>query len=342
LKKQKKESTFDNLKGLFIVWGELQGSRRSEHIAQVFKVNIEYIHSSKKQGLIYSPYKYLRQGVATLSLLLKQKPDIVFIQNPPSFGPFFVYLYCLMYNKKFIIDTHTGALIYSQWKITLPMQRFLFRRALTNILTNDFLAKQVTSWGGSSFVLEDPPIILDLDRTFHLKKDKFNIVMVSVAYPDEPVREILQVARNLSDMDFYITGDFKKSKYFKDVFNNTPSNVYFTGFLTDDYFPLLKAADVIVCLTKDDHTFQSGANEALWMGKPLITSDWPILKEYFSKGTIHVDNSIDSIQKALVKMNNNFLDFKKDMISLQAERKLLWDEKAEKLANLIHNTQKNT
>jgi glycosyltransferase involved in cell wall biosynthesis len=245
-----------------------------------------------------------------------------------------------MYNKKFIIDTHTGALIYSQWKITLPMQKFLFRRALTNILTNDFLAEQVTLWGGNSFVLEDPPIILDLDRKFHLKNDKFNVVIVSVAYADEPVREILQVASKLSDMEFYITGDFKKSKYFRDVLDKAPPNVFFTGFLTDDYFPLLKAADVVVCLTKDDHTFQSGANEALWLGKPLITSDWPILKKYFCKGTIHVDNSMESIQKALVKMKKNIFNFKNDMILLQKERKLVWNEKAKNLANLIKNTKK--
>jgi len=340
LKKITKKLLLKDLKGLFIVWGELQGSRRSENIAKAFKIKLEYIFSTTKQGLIYTPYKYLLQGIATLSLLFKEKPDVVFIQNPPSFAPLFVYIYCLVFRRNFIIDTHTGALIYPQWKLTLPMQRFLFRRALTNILTNDYLSQQVASWGAHSFVLEDPPIIICTHRPIPLKKSKCKVVMVTVAYPDEPVREILEVARNLSDMDFYITGDFEKSKFFKNIIDNAPSNVYFTGFLKEDYFPLLKAADVIVCLTKDDHTFQSGANEALWIGKPLITSDWPILREYFDKGTIHVDNSIESIQKALINMHKNLVNFKNDMTSLQDERRKLWHEKAEKLTDLINNTTK--
>jgi glycosyltransferase involved in cell wall biosynthesis len=220
------------------------------------------------------------------------------------------------------------------------MQRFLFRRALTNILTNNFLSNQVASWGADSFVLEDPPISIDTLSPIQLKKCKLKVVMVTVAYPDEPVREILDVARNLSDMDFYITGDFKKSKFFKDVLENAPPNVYFTGFLKEDYFQLLEAADVIVCLTKDDHTFQSGANEALWIGKPLITSDWPILREYFNKGAIHVDNSIESIQQALINMHKNLVNYKKDIISLQDERRRMWQAKAVNLKNLISNTTK--
>jgi hypothetical protein len=102
---------------------------------------------------------------------------------------------------------------------------------------------------------------------------------------------------------------------------------------------LLRACDVILCLTKDNHTFQSDANEALWMGKPLITSDWPILKEYFNKGTIHTDNSIESIHKALLQMQNNLAALKAEMVLLQEERKAQWYEKAEKLVRMIDHAK---
>jgi glycosyltransferase involved in cell wall biosynthesis len=323
------------LKGLFIVWGAFQGSRRSDQITKRLGIDLEYVYFTTKQGLLYAPFKYVYQAIATLVLLARRRPDVVFIQNPPTFAPFFVYLYSLVFGKEFIIDTHTGALIYPQWQWTLPLQRFLSRHALTTILTNEHLAREVASWGANSFVLEDPPMTFEIPRPMTLKESTLNVVMVSVAYPDEPVAEMVEVACNLPDMDFYITGDFTNSTYFQDVVRSAPSNVHFTGFLREDYFALLGAVDVIVCLTTDDHTFLSGANEALWVGKPLITSDWPVLGSYFNKGAIHVDNTVNSIQQGLLEMKEGYSDFQASILALQEERRREWYEKARALLRLI-------
>jgi glycosyltransferase involved in cell wall biosynthesis len=320
---------------LFLVWGAFHGSRRSEQIAKRLGIDIEYVHFTTKKGLLYAPFKYTYQAIATLALLVRRRPDVVFIQNPPTFAPFFVYLYCLMFGAKFIIDTHTGALIYSQWRWTLPLQRFLSRRALTTILTNEHLSQEVASWGAKSFVLEDPPMVIDTPKKMFLKQNIFNVVMICVADPDEPVAEVIEVARKLPDMDFYITGDFQNNRYFKNVVRNAPANVHLTGFLREDYFALLKAVDVIICLTADDHTFQSGANEALWLGKPLVTSDWHILRRYFSQGTVHVDNKETGIRHGLQQIQRNYSDFQAGMLALQDERRPQWYEKAEGLLNLI-------
>lgn len=326
-----------DLKELFIVWGAFQGSRRSEQLAKKFNIDIKYIYFTTKQGLLYAPFKYAYQAIATLILLARQHPDVVFIQNPPTFAPLFVYLYCLLFGKRFIIDTHTGALIYPQWKWTLPLQRFLSHRALTTILTNEHLAQEVAAWGANSFVLEDPPMVIEIPKPMILKDSSLNVVMVSVAYPDEPVAEMVEVARNLPEMDFYITGDFTNSIYFQDAVRNAPANVHFTGFLREDYFALLEAVDVVVCLTTDDHTFQSGANEALWLGKPLITSDWPILRRYFNKGTLHISNTVEDIQQGLLEIQKNLANFQADILALQEERRRQWYEKAEALLDLIQH-----
>jgi glycosyltransferase involved in cell wall biosynthesis len=327
------------LEGLFIVWGAFQGSRRSEQMAKRFNIDLEYVYFTTKQGLLYAPFKYVYQAIATLVLLARRRPDVVFIQNPPTFAPLFVYLYNLVFGTKFIIDTHTGALVYPQWQWTLPLQRFLSRRALTTILTNEPLAREIASWGVNSFALEDPPMTFEIPKPMTLKESTLNVVMVSVAYPDEPVAEMIEVARNLPEMDFYITGDFTNSTYFQDVVRNAPSNVHFTGFLREDYFALLEAVDVVVCLTTDDHTFLSGANEALWVGKPLITSDWSVLRHYFNRGTIHVENTVESIQQALLEMQESLTAFQGEMLALQEERRSQWQEKAEALLLFI---QQNT
>jgi len=326
------QSDLSDLKGLFVVWGPLQGSRRSEQIAKKFKIDIEYIYLTRKTGLLYAPFKYAYQAVATLSLLFQRRPDLVFIQNPPIFGALFVYFYCLFFGAQFVIDTHTGALLYPQWQPTIPLQQFLARRALATIVTNKYLAEKIASWNASIFVLEDPPMTLP--------HNGLKVVMVSVAYPDEPVAEMVEVARHLPEMTFYITGDFSKSRYFAETVRTAPANVHFTGFLREGYFALLAAADVIVCLTKDDYTFQSGANEALWLGKPLITSDWPVLRDYFNKGTLHVDNSVEGIEQALGEMAENLAAFQADMAILQQECRAQWSEKAQALLALIQQNER--
>jgi hypothetical protein len=59
-----------------------------------------------------------------------------------------------------------------------------------------------------------------------------------------------------------------------------PSSI--TGFLSQSsYNALLAASDVVVCLTTHDNIMQNGACEALFVETPIVTSDWPILRDYF-------------------------------------------------------------
>ncbi len=159
--------------------------------------------------------------------------------------------------------------------------------------------------------------------------------MVSTADYDEPIREVLEVARDLPEIDFYITGDFEHSHYHHGIAEDAPRNVHFTGYLREGYFALLDAADVILCLTSEDNTFLSGDNEALWLGKPLITSDWPILRRYFSRGTLYIDNSVEQIRQSTLEMRRNLDAYRSEMQVLQEERRREWWQKANDLLAMI-------
>ena len=91
-----------------------------------------------------------------------------------------------------------------------------------------------------------------------------------------------------------------------------------------EYYGLMEAVDVVLCLTTRAKTFQSGASEALWLGKPIITSAWPVLKAYFSKGTEFVDNSPESIVQAVNKVLANLPSHRDEIAALQAERREEW------------------
>ena len=220
------ESPFKRLgiRALFLIWGAPHGSRRSELMAQHLGMDLRHVYITARQGRYYALYKYPYQLIATLALLARNRYQLVFIQDPPIFAVLPVYLYSLVSSIKFIIDAHTPPLLHPMWAWTLSLHRFLSRRAITTIVTNDYLQELVTSWGAHAFVLQDPPIEPEVSRPMQLENSGLNVVMVSSASPDEPVKEVLKAARDLPEMSFYITGDHAKShQHIIDVSGLAPS-----------------------------------------------------------------------------------------------------------------------
>lgn len=327
------------IRALFLVWGMPQGSHRSEFMSQQLGTDIEYVCFTSRRGWLIAPLKYFFQAIMTLGILLKRRYELIFVQDPPIFAVVPVYIYSLLSKAHFIIDSHTDALQAPFWTWTLPLHRFLERRAVTTIVTNDQLRELLASWGTEGFTLPDPPAHFDVPEPADLPASELNIVVVSTADYDEPIAEILTVARRVPAVDFYITGDFTHSPHHRDVVKRAPDNVHFTGYLREGYFALLAAADVIMCLTSEDNTFLSGDNEALGLAKPLITSDWPILRRYFSDGTLYVDNSVEQIHAAVVEMRDNCEVYRVKMHALREERRRDWWASVAHLLALIQQAR---
>jgi len=329
----KKSPGEPDTKILFLIWGFPQGTRRSQFMARELGMDIAYVYVTRRQGKFYALLKYPIQAIKTLTILIRRRPQVVFVQNPPIFATLLIYLWGLITGTKYIIDSHTDALLASWWAWSLPLHRFLSRRAITTIVTNNYLQQIVTSWNAPAFILTDVPVISSERRRVHLDEKSFNIVIISTASYDEPIDQVFGAARKLSDISFHITGNYKARP---DIVESAPGNVRFTGYVPDDeFYGLLEAAQAVMCLTTENHTIQSGASEALWMGKPIITSDWPLLQTYFSKGTIHVDNTTKSICQAIVTIKENEPAFESDILALQKERRLEWQQKIEMLIHLI-------
>ena len=137
---------------------------------------------------------------------------------------------------------------------------------------------------------------------------------------DEPVGEVVKTARLLPDVSFSLTGD---PFYSPNGFRKTlPLNVHLTGFIPDsDYLALLRGADVVLALTNEDHTMQRGGYEAMSLEKPLVTSGWPLLREVFSRGTVHVDNTAGEIAEAIGRIRSDPGRWGREMAELKKERK---------------------
>jgi glycosyltransferase involved in cell wall biosynthesis len=216
----------------------------------------------------------------------------------------------------------------------LPIHAFLSRRAVTTIVTNEHLKAMVDSWGASAFIIGDVPTSFPQGKPFSVN-GRFNIAVINTFSPDEPLEEVLDAAATLPEVQFYITGNLLRAK--RALFERKPDNVRFTGFLPDEeYYGLLRAVQAVMVLTTDNYTMQRGACEAVSLGKPVITSDWPILKEYFGKGTIHVDNSAQGIREAVIKMRRVRERLENEIAVLQQQHWQEWQHKHAVLKELLH------
>jgi glycosyltransferase involved in cell wall biosynthesis len=165
-----------------------------------------------------------------------------------------------------------------------------------------------------------------------------NILVVNTFANDEPLDEVLSAAGKLNQAHFYITG--KVSRAGNRLPENLPGNITFTDYLPDeDYYGLMNRCQAVMCLTTRDHTMQRGACEALSMGKPIITSNWPLLLDYFHKGTVHVDNTVAGIQQGVEAMLANIDHYRREIVKLQAAQQQEWRRKIKLLENLIKTSR---
>lgn len=134
-------------------------------------------------------------------------------------------------------------------------------------------------------------------------------------------------------MFFFVTG---RSDRVAGVRRKISSNVTFTGFLSQaDYHGLLAASDAVVCLTTRNHTMQNGACEAMFIGTPILTSDWPVLREYFSGGAVHVDNTAAGIRDGLRHLIRSIDMYRRGVRELRGRRQREWEKSRRTLIDSI-------
>jgi len=319
---------------LFLVWGPPQLGPRSQVFARELGIaELHFVHSSLRRGPLTAPFRYAYQALQTLLLLFRKRPKIVFVQSPPSWAVLFVYLYCALTGARYLIDAHSAAFQYVYWTRPGWLHTFLARRAVVTIVTNETFARLIEKRRAAAFILRDIPTRFPRTASYPLN-GRFNVAVVNTFSPDEPLAEILEAAAGLEDVQFYITG--KKSHASRQSLADAPANVHFTDFLPDpSYYALLASCHAVMCLTTRDDTMQRGACEALSLGRPIITSDWPLLKSYFAHGTVHVPNSSSGILRGVWEMRANYRRYEAGMGRLQRLQREEWQSKLEALSRIL-------
>jgi glycosyltransferase involved in cell wall biosynthesis len=317
---------------VFISWA--LNCSRSDSIARHLEGN-SYMVYSPFWGSRYSTivFKYACQTVMTLRILFREKPRCVIVMTPPVVACFAVWLYATITNSSYIIDAHTAAFLGSPWHKLLFIHRFFSRRAKTTIVTNRYLKNIVENWGARATIVEDVPVYFAAPSDFNTN-GKCVMTLVSTFTKDEPLEVFFDAVRQISDIEFFVTGDFREAA--DSLVTRKPANVKFTGFLPDsEYVGLVLASDAIIALTTEDHTMQRAAYEAVYLGKPVITSNTELLRQAFHKGAVHVDISLASIQGGILQMKQNLRQYTTQIRELRSEKLARWNSVEQELRNLI-------
>ncbi|KAA3610955.1 MAG: hypothetical protein DWQ05_20925 [Calditrichaeota bacterium] len=307
----------------YISWAE--NCSRSDHTARELGGISHMIYlpnlGSKPSTILF---KYSGQFIKTLRIILREKPDAIFVMSPPIFAALPAWIYKIFTGTPFVIDTHTAALLMPRWKHLQWLQHWLSRQAATTIVHNEHLAEIVRKNGAHATIVRDVPVHFSGNEKFSLN-GQFSIAAVCSFNYDEPIKELFHAAKKLGNIQFYMTGNPKHLK--PEILAKKPDNVHLTGFISDAlYGDLISNANAVITLTTRDHTMLRGAWEAIYQKTPVIVSDWPILQKNFPTGAVHVDNSVPGIITGIKDMQQNYADYKVGAVTLNLKKHAHWQE----------------
>jgi glycosyltransferase involved in cell wall biosynthesis len=279
---------------VFIDWSS--HCSRSENFSR--RVGMKFLRRHRKHsGPLSLALKYAYQFGATTVDLLRERPRVVWCMSPSTFTALPVWLYCKATGATFGIDAHTGAFEGTPWAKIRPLQLFLSRQAKVTAVTNGYLQALVEGGHGRTLLVPDVPTELSSAAKRDFGPGTHALYVASYS-SDEPIDVVLDAARQAPDVTFWLTGKPKGKAL--ELLSKAPANVKLLGFLSrQEYLAAIAGADVVVALTTRDHTMQRAAYEAIYLGTPVIVSDWPILRENFDTGALWVENSGRELARAL-------------------------------------------
>lgn len=323
-------------RAVFIVWGPPPKGRRSLVLGTDLGMDeVAYLADTWRPGMTSDPLKYPRLLWRTVRLLARRRPRVVFVQSPPTFAVWTVALYAAATGARFVIDAHSDAFQRPRWTRPRWLNRIVARRAVATLVTDPHWAQRLERDRAPVMVVPDIPEPVDdgPEDAIGQLGDGFHVLVVNTWSPDEPLAEVVAAAADVPEVTFHVTG---RRDGRVDALGPLSPNVRFTDFLADDdYRRLMRSVHGVVCLTTRDHTMQRGACEALSAGRPIITSRWPLLESYFSRGTVHVNNTSVEIRDGIVRLMTHYGAYADAISALRRERRDEWVARRAALINLV-------
>ena len=254
-------------------------------------------------------------------------------------------------GKNIIFESHDF-----KRKATFFLKFFSSRKNIKIITISDILKYEFINIGFKDNIKTIPDAV-DLHQFVPLDKNKTRelldiqldkkIVLYSGALREgRGVMRLIDIARNLSNINFYIFGgrDKKRLEYIKNEAKSL-KNVHFFGFIKqDDLILYMNIADIFIMPHQKscdiiDYTSPLKLFEYMSMKRPIIASDFPvfreILKDNISALFAKSDSTQDFSDKITKILNDKNLSDRLSSNAYIDSRKYSWEKRANSILGFI-------
>ncbi|MGH9087471.1 MAG: hypothetical protein ACRDYZ_05080, partial [Acidimicrobiales bacterium] len=282
----------------FLAWGAVAG-RTAELAAAVGGQARCFFPPGRRRPHVLA--RWVLSAIATAGELVRRRGGLVIVTNPPLVAPLVAWAVGRACGVRVALDSHPGGFGAQGDRVAARLQRphrWLVRRVAFSIVATDSWCRTVESWGGRSVVVHEAPG--DWCPTPVSRHQRLRVLYVGRFAEDEPWGAVVEAAAAAPWCDVLMTGEPERAGIEP---GRLPDNVRLVGFLDHDrYRQAVADADAVLTLTTEPGSVMRAACEAVWAGRPLVLSDWPVARDLFPFA-VHVRNEWPSIASGLRRVS---------------------------------------
>lgn len=319
---------------LVLAWTAFQP--RSQALAQALGGSAEFVTGRRRRGPTPLPLRYARAARQTWGRLSRERPGLVVAISPPFLCPLVAWIWCRLHSARLVIDCHTGAFHGSRWAWARPVSKWLARRADLVTLHTESHRAEVVGWGAKGMLLPDD--VPGPDQAEPVPAPGRPVVLVAGSMDDnEPVEAAIEAARLLPEVEVRLTGD--RDRLPSDLVRSAPANVVFTGWLAYPRFlGELLVADVAAAFSVDPHIMNRAAFEAVGLGRALVLSDLPGLRDRFGSAAVFCANEPQAMAAALRDALQRRQELERQSVTLQSDLEAQRQAALELMGSLLRSS----
>ena len=321
-------------KTIFITWTTY--SPHSYLLNEAFNSKIFYIKNLiNSRGLIWNIFfllDYLYKSIKTAGIMIKNKADLVIMQNPPSITPVVVLFVSLFYKCKTIVDSHNGA-FEKRWE-SIPFYKWALKKADIVTVHNEQLFSKLTqteAYKGVNFRILNSRLTDFSEVEKEPKSPQPYFLVVSAFANDEPMDIILEGLKlfnkkNTHDVKFKLTGNYnKKSDLYEEY--KTEKNIEFMGFVSnEDYRRLFINSFGIISISTRDDVQQFALMEALGAKIPFISNKNVTNEALFDYKQVLVEITPEKLVEGIEEFIRNKEMYDRNILELNKTISLKWEK----------------
>lgn len=317
---------------IFISWTSF--ARHTELLGKSLDAKIFYIGKYIKfKGLLWkllSPVDYILKSLKSLKLILKNKPDVVLVQNPPSIAPVIIVSFSKIFRFKTVIDSHNGA-FEKPW-IDIPFHKWALRNATIVTIHNNVLFDRLTAdknFRNINFKILNSRLSDFPAGLKEISQEKYFLIISSFS-GDEPMEILLQGIDNFlkhnKNFNFKITGNYKKNIQLYNQYCGK-NNIEFLGFVDDSQYDYLvvNAYGIIALSTRDD-VQQFALMEAVGAEVPFISNKNKTNIDLFEDKMVLIENNSDKVSDGVMDFINNKNKLNECIIDIKIQQQIKWEK----------------